>query len=153
MSDRPVMVLGATSSIARAIAEELAREGHSLYLAGRDLPELWKVASDIQIKHGVEVNVGVFDADDPSLHAAFIENAISRTKGLGGAVVAFGQLGDQAETEKNPQLAQATIERDPPRPVAAPLVQARQVQQEPEVGLAQRLAPPGGPVLVAVLRQ
>jgi decaprenylphospho-beta-D-erythro-pentofuranosid-2-ulose 2-reductase len=112
MSDRPVMVLGATSSIARAIAEELAREGHSLYLAGRDLPELWKVASDIQIKYGVEVNVGVFDADDPAQHPAFIENAISRTKGLGGVVVAFGQLGDHAETEKNPQLAQATIVRN-----------------------------------------
>jgi decaprenylphospho-beta-D-erythro-pentofuranosid-2-ulose 2-reductase len=112
MSDRPVMVLGATSSIARAIAEGLARDGHSLYLAGRDLPELWKVASDIQIKHGVEVNVGVFDADDPAQHQAFIENAISRTKGLGGAVVAFGQLGDHAETEKNPQLAQATIVRN-----------------------------------------
>jgi short-subunit dehydrogenase len=106
------MILGATSSIARAVADQLAREGHPLYLAGRDLPELWRVASDLQIRHGVEVNVGVFDADDPSLHAAFIENAIVRTKGLGGAVVAFGHLGDQTETEQTPQLAQATIMRN-----------------------------------------
>lgn len=112
MSDRPVMVLGATSSIARAIANELAKSGHSLYLAGRDLSELWKVASDIQIRHGVNVNVGVFDADDTTTHAAFVENAVQRTKGLGGAIVAFGHLGDQAETERNPQLAQQAVSRN-----------------------------------------
>jgi short-subunit dehydrogenase len=106
------MILGATSSIARAVSNELAREGRSLYLAGRDLPELWRVASDVQIRHGVEVNVGVFDADDPTTHAAFVENAVQRTKGLGGVVLAFGHLGDQAETEKNPQLAQQAIVRN-----------------------------------------
>jgi short-subunit dehydrogenase len=123
------MVLGATSSIARAVADQLAREGHSLYLAGRDLPELWRVASDLHIRHGVEVNVGVFDADDTSLHAAFIENAVARTKGLGGAVVAFGHLGDQAETERAPQLAQATIMRNYSAAVSVLLLIANHLEE------------------------
>ena len=112
MTERPVLVLGATSSIARAVANELAKEKCNLFLAGRDLPELWRIASDIQIKHGVEVNVGVFDAEDAKSHQAFVENAVRRSGGLGGAVVAFGHLGDQAETEKEPNLAQATIARN-----------------------------------------
>jgi short-subunit dehydrogenase len=123
------MVLGATSSIARAIADELAKEGYPLYLAGRDLPELWRVASDLQIRHGVEVNVSVFDADDPSQHAAFFENALQRTKGLGGAVVAFGDLGDQAEAEKNPQSAQATLMRNYAAAVSVLLLVANHLEE------------------------
>jgi short-subunit dehydrogenase len=78
-------------------------------LAGRDLPELWRIANDIHIRLGVEVNVGIFEAEDAKSHAAFFENAINRSGGFGGAVLAFGHLGDQAETEKDPLLAQSTI--------------------------------------------
>ncbi|MEX2242685.1 MAG: SDR family oxidoreductase [Fimbriimonadaceae bacterium] len=112
MSERPVLVLGATSGIARAVATELAKDGRPLYLAGRDLPELWRVASDLKIRYGVDVNVGVFDAEDTKSHEAFLQNVVNRTGSLGGAVLAVGYLGDQAECEADPQLAQAVIARN-----------------------------------------
>lgn len=112
MTERPVLVIGATSAIARAVACELAKKGHGLFLAGRDLQELWRIASDAKIRYGVEVNVGVFDADDVFSHAAFVENVIKRTEGLGGVVYAVGDLGEQSEIEKDPSLAKPVIERN-----------------------------------------
>jgi short-subunit dehydrogenase len=130
MTDRSVLVLGATSPIARAVAVELARGGTSLYLAGRDLPELWRVANDLHVRFGVEVNVGVFDAEDPKTHATFFENAINRTGGFGGVVLAFGHLGDQTETERDPQLAQATIARNYSGAVSALLYMANHLEEK-----------------------
>jgi short-subunit dehydrogenase len=124
-----VLVLGATSPIARAVAVELARSGTPLYLAGRDLQELWRVANDLQVRFGVEVSVGIFDAEDAKAHATFFENAIHRTGGFGGVVVAFGDLGDQAAAEEDPVLAQATIARNFSGAVSALLYMARHLEE------------------------
>lgn len=98
--------------MARATACELASQGYGLFLAGRDLPELWKIASDAQIRFGVEVNVGVFDAEDTFTHAQFVDTVVSRTGGLGGVVYAIGDLGSQAEIEIDPMLARAIVDRN-----------------------------------------
>ena len=48
---KKVLILGATSSIAKAIADELAREGANLFLAGRNSLELERTARDLEIRH------------------------------------------------------------------------------------------------------
>ena len=50
-----VLILGATSSIARAMASEFAREGANLFLGGRDLAELQHMAADLEIRYGISV--------------------------------------------------------------------------------------------------
>ncbi|HXH59738.1 MAG TPA: SDR family oxidoreductase [Fimbriimonadaceae bacterium] len=112
MSEAPVLILGATSSIARATANELAVQGHNLYLAGRDLPELWRIASDINIRFGVETNVGVFDIEDTGAHGVFVENALRRVGSFSGVVLAIGDLGSQKEIEKDPGLSAACVARN-----------------------------------------
>lgn len=112
LTERPVLVLGATSAIARAVSLELAKNGSDLFLAGRDLQELWKIASDAQVKYGVAVNVAVFDADDVFTHGQFVESIVQRTGGLGGVVYAIGDLGSQADIEKDPMLARAVMDRN-----------------------------------------
>ncbi len=59
-----VLILGATSSIARHVAAALARRGHALFLAARDSEEAERAASDLRIRFGVPVESGAFDADD-----------------------------------------------------------------------------------------
>ena len=103
MTSTPVLVIGATSAIARAVAEEFASRGQNLYLAGRDLPELWRLASDFEIRHGVSVQVGVVDAEDFTAHGEFVKHVVKRAGGLAGVVVALGYLGDQSAVEQNPR--------------------------------------------------
>ena len=91
----PVLILGATSAIARATAGAFAARGHAIYLAGRDMDELPRIAADLRVRHGVEVHYGTFDAEATDTHAAFLQSVIDEMQGLSGVVLAFGYLGDQ----------------------------------------------------------
>lgn len=92
----PVLILGATSAIARHVAAGFAARGHALFLAGRDASEVERVAADIRIRFGVGVEAGAFDAEDYESHAEFLEGVTARAGALGGVVLTFGYLGEQA---------------------------------------------------------
>lgn len=90
-----VLILGATSAIARATAASFAVRGDALYLASRDMDELQRMAADLQLRYGVEVRYGMFDAVATATHEAFFQSVIAAMPNLSGVVLAFGYLGDQ----------------------------------------------------------
>ncbi len=96
MSNRPVvLILGATSAIARGVATAWARRSHDLYLAGRDSAELERLASDLMLRYNVQAVTGIFEAANTLDHPRFFRE-IAETSGdrLTGVVLAFGLLGD-----------------------------------------------------------
>jgi decaprenylphospho-beta-D-erythro-pentofuranosid-2-ulose 2-reductase len=101
---RVVLILGATSMIARETAAAFADAGYDLILAGRSAEEVERVAADVAIRHGVRAGVKTFDALDTGNHERFAE-AVTGAAGdaLSGVVVAFGLLGDseRAETDSD----------------------------------------------------
>ena len=103
-----ILVLGGTSTIARAIAAELARRGFDLALAGRDAAELAAVAADLRARHGVATTVHPLDALEVAGHAAALGPAL--TADLGGVVLAIGYLGDQRRAEVDAAEARRIID-------------------------------------------
>jgi short-subunit dehydrogenase len=87
-----VLILGATSDIAKALAYEYASHGYSLTLAARNPERLAAVSSDIHIRHNVPVDVVAFEALDYAGHAAFYSSLKTRPD---VAICAFGYLGRQ----------------------------------------------------------
>lgn len=57
-----VLIVGATSGIARALAHEYARRGAKLTLAGRDTEALQQDAADLRLRHAADVEIKSFDA-------------------------------------------------------------------------------------------
>lgn len=94
MSDA-VLILGATSAIARATAVAFAARGDTLYLASRDEDELRRISADLRLRFGVEVHFGLFDAVAMEIHESFFRSVIAVMPKLSGVVLAFGCLGDQ----------------------------------------------------------
>lgn len=90
-----VLILGATSAIARATAAAFAGSGYALYLASRDEDELQRIAADLRLRYGVEVRHGVFDAEATATHEVFFQSVVTAMPNLRGVVLAFGYLGDQ----------------------------------------------------------
>ena len=90
-----VLILGATSAIARASAHAFAARGYRVYCAGRDMEELRRIAADLEIRHGTEVKYGRFDAEATDGHRAFLDGVTEEMEGLDGLLLAFGHLGDQ----------------------------------------------------------
>ena len=105
-----ILILGATSPIARALAAQFAREdGADLYLAARDTAEGDRVAQDLSVRSGRAVHSGVFDAADFNSHPDFVRGVIEQMGGLDGIVVAFGTLGDETTAQSDPAEALKTI--------------------------------------------
>ena len=92
-----VLILGATSSIARHTAAAFARRGFDLCLAGRDQDEVQRVASDLNVRHGVSVQPVQFDAADAGAADRMMDIVRDKEFGaLSGVVLCFGVLGEQA---------------------------------------------------------
>lgn len=98
-----VLILGATSSIARSLAIELAKSGESLYLASQDVLELERVAQDLRVKFGIHVKIGAFQAQNLESHVPFFEKVLKEINGLKGVIMAFGTKGDHDKASRDAQ--------------------------------------------------
>lgn len=106
-----VLILGASSSIARAIALELAGRGYDLQLGGRDMEELDRIATDARVRHDVDAKAVLFDALQTDTHEAFVRQCREASRdSLAGAVLCFGALGDQGEAQADPSEARRILD-------------------------------------------
>ncbi len=104
------LILGATSPIARAIASQYARAGHDLFIAARNVDEAQRIAADLAIRHDVTALFGAFDALNLDGHAEFVD-AVERDLGpIDVAVLAFGAMGDQDDSQRDIQAARRVID-------------------------------------------
>ncbi|MFZ0658796.1 MAG: SDR family NAD(P)-dependent oxidoreductase [Candidatus Binataceae bacterium] len=107
-----VIILGATSPIARILAMRFAQDGASVYLAARDAGEAARIASDISVRTGAIALSGAFDAADFASHPDFIRRAAGELGGLDGVVLCFGTLGDEDAAQIDPDAALATLHQN-----------------------------------------
>lgn len=91
-----VLILGATSDMAVAIARRLAGEGYSLTLAARDMDRLAALESDLRVRFMTSVNTVQFDALDFESHETFYVSLPERPDIV---ICVFGWLGDQQVAE------------------------------------------------------
>ncbi len=102
---RRILIAGATSGVARAIADELAAGGDRLVLAARNVDELTAICADLQIRHQAEVQHLRFDARDTAACESLVAEAAQNLGGLDGVVLAVGDLGRQPQDSLDPQAA------------------------------------------------
>ena len=98
MSAGAVLILGARSDIARAMAHAFAARGHSVQLAARNAASLGADVSDIKLRHNVAVSAHEFDALDTEAMADFVDSLPELPE---IAVCAVGYMGAQAENEQD----------------------------------------------------
>jgi decaprenylphospho-beta-D-erythro-pentofuranosid-2-ulose 2-reductase len=96
-----VLITGATSAIAAAMARTLAKEGARLYLlGGRSREKLDSLVAELELlAAGSVVEAHTADFDETAANEAAINRAITALGGLDLAVIAQGLLGDQIATE------------------------------------------------------
>lgn len=109
---KSILVLGATSSIARALADEMAKEGAHVHVAGRNIEEIERIANDISVRYQVSSSAHAFQASDFQSHKNILPAVESQNgkHGLDGLVLAFGELGDQVEAQTEFEQAKSIID-------------------------------------------
>lgn len=90
---KSILILGATSSIAKACAEVFASSHYQLFLAGRDLFELKRLSQDLQIRFKMQVDFAFFDITAFNTHLSFFEKVRDKMGSIDGVVMAVGLLG------------------------------------------------------------
>jgi short-subunit dehydrogenase len=103
-----LLVLGANSDIARAVAAKFAQgEKAHLYLASREMALLEKRARDLEIRYQVQAVPLYFEATDYASHGKFYLDLDPKPEGV---VLAFGYLGDQKKAQDDFQEARLITE-------------------------------------------
>lgn len=112
MSDpgQKILILGATSAMARGTAAVFAERGDTLFLAGRDSEELQRIAADFSVRYQVSVHHGVFDIADTDSHAGFVKQVVNTIGGLDGVVLAAGFMADQSDAESDFSLVEKMVQ-------------------------------------------
>lgn len=109
---KKVIIIGANSAIATAIARRYATEGAWLHLLARDGAALSILCDDLCVRGATKVTHQTFDATDLQAHPERIAQAFETLEGEADiALIAYGSLGDQklCERDVNAMLASLNI--------------------------------------------
>lgn len=133
-----VLIVGATSGIAEAVARRYAEQGAHLFLAARTSAKLEAVAADLRIRGAIAVDTFVVDVNDGVQLATMLQTAWTAMGEVQVALVAHGSLPD-------PFRAATDI---------AYLIQEFRTNAESTIvclaGLAQRFQAQGGGVIAVI---
>lgn len=98
MTTRPVLIIGARSDMALAIAHRFAQAGQPIMLAARKAESLSAEREDMALRYGVEVTLHDLDVLDTASFGPFIDGLPSLPH---IAVCAVGLMGEQDDNEKD----------------------------------------------------
>ena len=104
-------MLGATSAIARALADEFAREGHPVVLAARDLEESKTIAADIRVRFDVAATPVLLEAERFEDHDAFLARCLEAAGDrIDGVALCYGFMDEQAKAQTDFEIARRTLD-------------------------------------------
>jgi short-subunit dehydrogenase len=107
-TDGAVLILGAGSDIATALAREFAQIGHPIQLAVREPENYEALKSDFEVRYQVPVSLHRFDALEIHDHDAFMAALPSTPHVVVCAVGLLGQPGDQGGDTAKMELIMRT---------------------------------------------
>jgi decaprenylphospho-beta-D-erythro-pentofuranosid-2-ulose 2-reductase len=110
-----VLILGATSDIARAIARAYVKVGRSVILAARNPERLELDLVDLQVRAHVQARSVGFDVLDITHHGAFLDSLGELPDTI---VCVVGGMGDQAASEREVAGAELVMRTNYVGPVA-----------------------------------
>ena len=100
-----IIIIGATSAMAKEVAKLYAVENSSLYLIARDTKKLETIKQDLTVRGAANVYIESFDANDFDSHQAIIDNPFSSLNHVDVILIAHGSLPDQEQCQNDSKTA------------------------------------------------
>jgi short-subunit dehydrogenase len=94
-----VVIIGATSAIAQAVARLYAKKGARFFLIARNEERLATIAADLRARGAAQVEAANADLADLSVHANLVARAQSALGTLDRVLIAHGTLSNQRAAE------------------------------------------------------
>ncbi len=93
-----VLIVGATSDIAKELARVYAKNGYNLYLTARDETNLQELKTDIEVRSNVDVKTLNLDLTKFETHQSFYDSLSEKPLGV---VVVAGYMQPQKKVEQS----------------------------------------------------
>lgn len=100
-----VLIIGATSAIAEAVARLYAARAASIVLVARNGSRLDTLAADLRVRGAQHVATHALDVNDAVNHAAMLDAAWAAQGGIDTVLIAHGTLPDQGACDASVDLA------------------------------------------------
>ena len=102
---KTALIIGATSSIAEALAKRLAKKNYQFVLAARNLERLQQVKNNLQALGAKHVDTFVIDFNQLEKHAELITLAQEKLGIIDISLIAHGTCPDQQQCEQDSDFA------------------------------------------------
>jgi len=99
-----ILIVGATSSIAEAVAREFAGRGDALFLVARNEKRLEAVAEDLGLRGATQIGRFILDARQADVFPGVLEAAFQHFETVDVVLIAYGTLSDQKACEQSPGM-------------------------------------------------
>lgn len=96
-----ILILGATSAIAKHTARLFAANEDTLYLVARNKDKLSSMKQDMLVRGATDVHYESMDLAEDKHHYDLIHRANETMGSIDIVLIAYGTLGDQKHSEKN----------------------------------------------------
>lgn len=96
---KTILIIGATSDIAREFSYLVGKNYSNLILAGRQKEELERMANDLKVRYSIDVHTISFNALDETSCKSLMKSA--EMIGYDGVLFAHGYLGNQLLAQKD----------------------------------------------------
>ena len=96
-----IVIIGANSAIAEALAREYCRSAKKIYLLSRDTIKLRKVANDLRIRGNAEIFFSKVDVNKYEKHKSIIHKIFLKLSTVDLFIFASGSLAKQREIENS----------------------------------------------------
>jgi short-subunit dehydrogenase len=106
---KKILIIGATSAIAEATAQKIAKRGDHLFLVARNQDKLNMVAEKFKVTGGPYVTAYQMDVNDFNAHAPMLNCAEKAMSGINLVLIAHGTLSDQPACEQSVELTMQEI--------------------------------------------
>ncbi len=107
--NRTWIIVGATSSMARAFARKVAEDGCHVLLAGRDLADMKRTKKDCELRGAPSAYAVMFDARKPGTFDEICVKAAVQDGEINVAVF-VGSMPEQSAIDTDPTLIDGTIQ-------------------------------------------
>jgi len=95
-----LLIISATSDMAKACARLYAEKGFDLVLASRNLEETEILAKDISLRFNKNVECHQLNVQDYASHTVFVDKLV-KSGGISGCISFTGYLGEQAKAQSD----------------------------------------------------
>ena len=138
-----ILILGATSAIAKHTTRLLAADEHSLYLVARNEDKLTSMKQDMLVRGATDVHYEISDLADDSQHIELIRRATDAMGSIDTVLIAYGTLGNQTESAANYQNTLKELQINCLSVISLLTILANQLEQQGSGSIAVISSPSG----------